>query len=56
VKLDVLAKAFGCDGKMDGVDGSQFAELWATDRKKAEEYLKADLKATAAVAERMGVI
>lgn len=56
VKLDVLARAFGVGAKTDGVDGSMFAELWAKDRAKAEEYLKNDLEITRKVAERMGLI
>jgi 3'-5' exonuclease len=61
VKLDVLSKAFGGGGKPvdeDGqvVTGAQFAELWKTDRKRAEEYLVNDLRMTAEVASRMGLL
>jgi len=54
--LDGLAKAFGVGGKLEGVNGQQFAELLATDRPLAEKYLATDLTITRAIAERMGVI
>lgn len=56
VKLDTLAKAFGVGAKPDGVDGSMFSDLLTTDREKAEAYLTNDLRMTAGVAERMGVL
>ncbi len=56
VKLDVLAKAFGLEGKTEGIDGSMFASLFKNDRPKAEEYLRQDLDLTAAVAERIGLL
>lgn len=56
VKLDTLARSFGVGGKPEGVTGAMFAELLESDRRKAEEYLENDLRMTAAVAERMGVM
>lgn len=56
VKLDVLARAFGVGQKTDGVDGSMFADLLATEPERAKEYLRNDVAITRAVAERMGVI
>jgi len=61
VKLETLSKAFGGTGKPvdeDGgkVDGSMFADLWRTDRPKAEAYLRNDLEMTARVAQRMGLL
>lgn len=53
--LDRLARVFNDKGKQ-GCDGSQFARLWATDRKAAREYLVGDLRATKAVAEGVGVL
>lgn len=51
-----LAKAFGTDGKPDGIDGSMFADLWETDREKAIAYLESDLRQPAEWARRMGTI
>lgn len=51
--FNTLAVAFG-NSRKNG-DGSQFAELWRTDRPKAVEYLTNDLKLPYAWAERMGV-
>jgi hypothetical protein len=56
VGLDVMAKAFGLPGKVEGIDGSQFATLWASNRQSAIEYLTADLNATEGVAIRVGVV
>lgn len=53
--LDAVCKAFGLPGKLDGVTGADFARLFAEDREKALEYLRADLVATAALASRLGV-
>ncbi len=53
-KLDAIDKYFGGDGKNG--DGSMFAELLKSDRTKAIEYLSNDLKITARVATRMGIV
>jgi len=53
--FDTLAAAFETGGKPEGVDGGQFAELWETDRKKAEEYLLSDITQPAEWAARMGI-
>jgi hypothetical protein len=49
--LDTIARAMGLGGKNG--HGSQFAQTYATDPKKAKEYLANDLYLTKAVAERM---
>lgn len=41
--FDTLARAFGTEGKQNGLTGDQFAELWATNQPAALEYLKADV-------------
>jgi len=51
-----LAKAFQTDGKPDGVDGSQFYELWETDREAAIAYLKNDVEQPAKWARAMGIV
>ena len=51
--LNHVCQALGVPGKLDGVDGSQFAELWETDREKAREYLTQDVRCTAAVVQRL---
>lgn len=56
VKLDKVSKAFGFEGKTEGVDGGMFADLLISNREKAEEYLKTDLIQTTKVAERMGLL
>ncbi len=53
--FDELARAFGTAGKPDGLDGSQFAELWWSDREKAVEYLREDVTQPAVWARAMGV-
>lgn len=53
--LDAICKACGLPGKLEGVTGADFAKLFASDRPKAMEYLKADLSATAALASRLGI-
>lgn len=53
--LDAICKALGVPGKMAGVTGADFARIYAEDRPRALEYLKADLLATAAVAQRLGI-
>jgi hypothetical protein len=55
-KLDLLARSFGVGGKPEGVDGSMFSDLLKTDRATAEKYLENDLRMTAAVAEKMGIL
>ena len=52
--LDAVAKHLGV-GSKNG-DGKAFAELWRTDRKAAEAYLKNDLALTANVASALGVV
>lgn len=56
MKLDTLARLFGVGQKPEGVTGAMFHQLLKTDKIKAEEYLRNDLKMTRAVATRMGVI
>jgi len=51
--LNHVCQALGIPGKLDGVDGSQFAQLWETDREKAREYLTQDVRCTAAVVQRL---
>lgn len=51
VSLDMLSATLGF-GRKSG-DGSQFAALWASDRKAAIEYVLRDLKLTRQAAERM---
>ena len=59
-KLDSLARAFEIGGKPEGMDGSMFWKLIASecedDRQRAEEYLANDLRMTRAIAERMGLV
>ena len=54
VKLDDLARAFGIDGKLEGVSGADFAGLLDTDREKAIAYLEQDLNVTRSLAIAMG--
>ena len=51
--LDAIARHLGVGAKNG--EGKDFANLWATDRAKAIEYLRNDLELTARVAEVMGV-
>jgi hypothetical protein len=37
-------------------DGKAFAELWKSDRKQAEAYLRNDIELTAKVADALGVV
>jgi len=56
-RLDVAARFFGV-GEKNG-DGKEFAKLWLAggeDRERAREYLANDLRMTAAVARRMGMV
>jgi hypothetical protein len=54
ISLDMLAKAFGLDGKTGS--GADFANLFANDRGAALEYLRHDVELTWEVAMRMQVI
>jgi len=51
--LDSIAKHLGVGAKTG--TGKDFAKLWETDRQKAVDYLKNDLRLTAAIAKRMCV-
>lgn len=53
--LDKVAKFFGLAGKTDPI-GATFAEVLATDPKRALAYLTEDLALTRHVAERMGLL
>lgn len=56
--LDTVCKACGVVGKMDGIDGSMFEQMYlrgdSTTRAQAIEYCKMDLLACWSVAERLG--
>jgi hypothetical protein len=52
--LDSIAKHLGVGAKNG--DGKAFAELWRSDRKQAEAYLRNDLELTARVAKALGVV
>ncbi len=51
--LDTIAKHLGVGAKNG--DGKAFAELWRSDRKQAEAYLRNDVELTAKVADALGV-
>ena len=51
--LDSIAKHLGVGAKNG--DGKAFAQLWQSDRKQAEAYLRNDIELTAKVAEALGV-
>jgi DNA polymerase elongation subunit (family B) len=53
--LDTVAKFMGFAGKTEAI-GAQFAEILATDPKRALAYLAADLQAVEDIAERMGLL
>jgi len=53
--LDTVAKFMGFAGKTEAI-GAQFAEILATDPKRALAYLAADLQAVEDIAERMGIL
>lgn len=53
--FSTLAAAFGTGGKPEGMDGSQFAEMWETDREKAINYLSEDVEQPAEWCHRMQV-
>ena len=52
--LDAIARHLGVGAKNG--DGKAFAELWRTDRKSAEAYLRNDVELTAKVAAALGVV
>lgn len=54
--LDAVCKTFGLPGKMPGMTGADFAQVFQEDREKALAYLRADLAATAALSARLGVV
>jgi hypothetical protein len=51
--LDSIAKHLGVGAKNG--DGKAFAELWQSDRAKAEAYLRNDLELTAKIAHALGI-
>ncbi len=51
--LDSIAKHLGVGAKNG--DGKAFAELWRSDRKQAEAYLRNDLELTAKIAHGLGI-
>ena len=52
--LDSIAKHLGVGAKNG--DGKAFAELWQSDRPKAEAYLRNDVELTAKVADALGIV
>jgi uncharacterized protein YprB with RNaseH-like and TPR domain len=52
--LDSIAKHLGVGAKNG--DGKAFAELWQSDRKQAEAYLRNDIKLTAKIADALGIV
>ena len=52
--LDTIARHLGVGAKNG--DGKAFAELWMSDRPKAEAYLRNDIELTAKVADALGII
>ncbi len=53
VRLDSIARHLGVGAKNG--DGKAFAELWRSDRKQAESYLRNDIELTALVANALGI-
>jgi hypothetical protein len=51
--LDSIARHLGVGAKNG--DGKAFAELWWSDRKQAESYLRNDIELTALVANALGI-
>lgn len=51
--LDSIAKHLGVGAKKG--DGKAFAEMWRSDRKQAEAYLRNDLELTARIAAALGL-
>jgi hypothetical protein len=66
VSLNTLGQFFGVGQKTEGIEGADFAKLWfgtmegmgtpAEQRAKAIEYNDQDLRLTAAIAEKMGMM
>lgn len=60
ISLNNLSAFFGTGGKLEGVDGGDFARLYLSekpeDRETAIEYLRQDVRLTLAAAKRMGVV
>jgi hypothetical protein len=59
VSLNTLGEFFGCGQKTEGVSGGDFAKLWfgtAEERQLALDYNAQDLRLTAAVAAKMGMV
>jgi hypothetical protein len=57
--LSNVCRLLGIGSKPEGVDGGDFARLWAGNeesRQQAIAYLENDLELTAKLAQRMGVI
>lgn len=52
--LDSIARHLGVGAKNG--DGKAFAQLWQSDRKQAEAYLRNDIELTAKVAKALGVV
>jgi hypothetical protein len=52
--LDSIARHLGVGAKNG--DGKAFAELWRSDRKSAEAYLRNDIELTALVADALGLV
>ncbi len=52
--LDSIARHLGVGAKNG--DGKMFAELWRSDRKQAEAYLRNDIELTVLVAEALGAV
>jgi hypothetical protein len=52
--LDSIAKHLGVGAKNG--EGKAFAELWQSNRKQAEAYLRNDIELTALVADALGVV
>ena len=58
VKLDVLARVFGLEGKSKGCTGADFARMWygtPEERRKALKYAKQDVHVTFRLAQLMGM-
>lgn len=58
-KLATVAKFFGLEGKLDGLNGGDFHRLWngsPEEREKALAYLTRDVEITYGVAKAMGIV
>ncbi len=55
VKLDTVARAMGFDGKLEGISGGMFHEIFHNDREQALSYLSNDLRMVVDIGGRMGV-